>query len=326
MNQLVPILLPLFMAISFLCAGMETGVLALSRWRIRQQAREGRRRGRVLMGYLDRPENFLWTIFLANTLAAFGAISLVVVELYQTLRGHPLVSMFAFFGAVLLFYALCDLFPKVLFRLYPNRLCMAAAIPFQVIHLLMTPVASLIQRFSDLFLKWTGGKAYTGKIFSSRKELRMAVQDSTEGLSAVERGMITRVLDLQQTSLSQITLPFGRLPELTAQLTGAELLQRVREVNRNHLPVWEDASRRRIAGIIDVRSVLYAADAERARPIRERLSPALHVSDHVAVEEALRRLQRSGQPVAIVLNADRREIGVVGFEEILRSIFGEVKI
>ena len=326
MNQAIIFLLPLFLAISFLCAGMEAGVLALSRWRIRQQAREGRRRGRVLMGYLDKPENFLWTIFLANTLAAFGAISLVVVELFRSLRGHPLPAMFAFIAYILLFYAVCDLFPKVLFRMYPNRLCMAAAIPFQVIYLVMTPVASLIQRFSNLFLQWTGGKAYTGKIFSSRKELRMAVQDSTESLSAAERGMITRVLDLQQTSLSQITLPFARLPEVTAQLTGAEVLRRWKESSRNHLPVWEDAGHRRIAGIIDIRSVLYASEAERERPIRDRVNPALYISDHVAVEEALRRLQRSGQPLAIILDSDRKEIGVVGFEEILRSIFGEVKI
>jgi len=203
---------------------------------------------------------------------------------------------------------------------------MTAAIPFQVINLLMTPLASLIQRFSNLFLQWTGGQAYTGKIFSSRKEFRMAVQTSTEGLTIEERGMITRVLDLQQTTVSQLMLPFWRLPDLHAHLNGNELLQAARESNRNQLPVWEDLSHRRIAGVVDFRSVLYNAENERECPIRERITPALYISDHVVVEEALRRLQRSGQPLAIVLDASRREIGVIGFEEILRSIFGEVKI
>jgi CBS domain containing-hemolysin-like protein len=326
MNTLVVILLPICLAISFLCAGMEAGVLALGRWRIRQQAREGLRRAKVLMGYLDNPENFLWTILVANTLAAFGAISLIVYQLFQLLRGHPVYDLLAFIGALLLFFAICDLFPKVLFRMYPNRSCMIAAIPFQLIHLLMTPLASLIQRFSNLFLKWTGGQAYTGKIFSSRKELRMAVQQTTEGLTTEERGMITRVLDLQQTTIGQLMLPFWRLPDLHAKLTGNELLQLARDTNRNHLPVWEDTTRRRIAGVVDFRSILYGTEGERSRPLAERMIPALYVSDHVGVEEALRRLQRSGQPLAIVLDPTRREIGVIGFEEILRSIFGEVKI
>jgi putative hemolysin len=326
MNTLVLILLPLCLAISFLCAGMEAGVFALGRWRIRQQAREGLRRAKVLMGYLDKPENFLWTILVANTLAVFGSIALIVFELFELLRGHPFYSALAFIGALILFYAICDLFPKVLFRMFPNRCCMIAAIPFQLIHFFMTPLASLIQRFSNLFLRMTGGQAYTGKIFSSRKELRMAMQQSTEGLTTEERGMITRVLDLQQTSVAQLMLPFWRLPDLHAQLTGNELLHAARETNRNHLPVWEDTSRRRIAGVVDFRAILYGAEAERARPLRERMTPALYISDHVGVEEALRRLQRSGQPMAIVLDATRREIGVISFEEILRSIFGEVKI
>jgi putative hemolysin len=326
MNAFVITLLPVCLAISFVCAGMEAGVLALGRWRIRQQAREGRRRAKVLMGYLDRPENFLWTILVANTLAAFGSISIIVFELFKYLRSHPVADLLAFVAAILLFYATCDLFPKVLFRMYPNRCCMTAAIPFQVIHLAMTPLASLIQSFSNLFLKWTGGQAYTGKIFSSRKELRMAVQSSTEGLTSEERGMITRVLDLQQTMVGQMMLPFWRLPDLNAQLTGNELLQVARDTSRNHLPVWEDASRRRIAGVVDFRAILYSGEAERSRPIAARIAPALYISDQVVVEEALRRMQRSGQPMAIVLDASRREIGVLGFEEILRSIFGEVKI
>jgi len=326
MNTLLFILLPVFLAISFLCAGMEAGVLSLGRWRIRQQAREGRRRARVLMGYLDRPENFLWTILVANTLAALGAISIIVAGLHDHLRGHPFISLLAFIAAVLAFYAVCDLFPKVLFRTYPNRLAMAAVAPFQLIHLLMTPLASLVQQFLNLFLHWTGGKAYTGKIFSSRKELRMAVQDSTDGLSNEERAMITRVLDLQQTSVAQIMTPFRGLPDLHAKLTGAELFRLLRETSRNHLPVWEDATHRRMAGVIDFRSVLYSSETAQAQPIRERLTSALYIGDHVAVEEALRRLQRSGQALAIVLDAERREVGVVGIDEILRSIFGEVKI
>lgn len=326
MNPALYILLPFFLLVSFLCSGMESGVLALSRWRIRQQSREGRRRARVLMGYLDKPENFLWSILVANTLANFGAISMIVFEIYAQLRGHPFVCLAVFIVALLLFYTVCDLFPKLLFRMYPNRLCMGAVIPFQIIHLLMTPFTSVVQWFSDLFLKWSGGKTYTGRVFSSRKELRMAMQDTAQGLSNEERAMIARVLDLQQTTVSQITLPFWRLPDLNAQLTGAELLNSVRELNRNHLPIWEDAARRRIAGIVDVRQILYANESEKSHSIRERLTPALYVSEHVAVEETLRRLQRSGQPLAIVLDADRREIGIVGFEEILRSIFGEVKI
>src|SRR5208282_6872875 len=49
----------LCVALSFLFSGMETGVLALNRFRIRQRMRTGDRRAAVLHGFLENPENFL---------------------------------------------------------------------------------------------------------------------------------------------------------------------------------------------------------------------------------------------------------------------------
>jgi CBS domain containing-hemolysin-like protein len=44
------------------------------------------------------------------------------------------------------------------------------------------------------------------------------------------------------------------------------------------------------------------------------------------LEEALRRMQRSGQRLAVVLSRDRRELGVISLQDILKAIFGEVNL
>ena len=80
MTKIWVLLLAFCLAISFLCAGMEAGVLSLSRWRIRRQARAGRRRARMLQTFLDQPENFLWTIVVANTMAALAVFGLVAIS------------------------------------------------------------------------------------------------------------------------------------------------------------------------------------------------------------------------------------------------------
>jgi len=46
----------------------------------------------------------------------------------------------------------------------------------------------------------------------------------------------------------------------------------------------------------------------------------------VRLEIALRRMQRAGQRLAIVLTRDRQEAGVVALEDILKLMFGEVKL
>jgi putative hemolysin len=119
------------LALSFLLSGMEAGVFALSRLRIRQQMRAGKKSARALHGYLENPENFLWTILVGNTVVNFFVLGRIVMVLYQSLSGHKFWFVVIFSAIVFLFYSFFDLLPKMLFRMFPNRLCMAMARPFR---------------------------------------------------------------------------------------------------------------------------------------------------------------------------------------------------
>src|SRR5260370_40588090 len=92
MPQLMILVLGLCLATSFLMSGMEAGVFALSRLRIRQQMRSGNPRAHALYAHLENPQNFLWTILVGNTLANVSALLIGVFGLHQRLgRGPTLV-------------------------------------------------------------------------------------------------------------------------------------------------------------------------------------------------------------------------------------------
>ena len=80
MEALLLIVLPICLATSFLCAGMEAGIFTLGRWRIAQQMRAGQIRAARLYAYLQNTENFLWTVFVGNTVAVFCAIWIILAE------------------------------------------------------------------------------------------------------------------------------------------------------------------------------------------------------------------------------------------------------
>ena len=71
------------LGLSFILSGMEAGVFALSRLRVRQQMRAGRASARVLHQYLEHPENFLWTILVGNTVANFLILGWTVAVLHE---------------------------------------------------------------------------------------------------------------------------------------------------------------------------------------------------------------------------------------------------
>src|ERR1035438_3470264 len=122
------------LAMSFLLSGMEAGVFALSRLRVRRLARAGKPSAKLLHSFLEKPENFLWTILVGNTLANFLILGWTLLKLRTALLEHHLWIAVAFAAAVFLFYTLFDLLPKMFFRAHPNQLCLAAAPVFRLVH------------------------------------------------------------------------------------------------------------------------------------------------------------------------------------------------
>lgn len=313
--------------VSFFMSGMEAGVFALNRLRIRHRMREGSRRAAALYGYLESPEDFLWTILVGNTLANIGAVSIGVTWLYRWLHEWPWALLAAFGAGVLLFYAVCELLPKMLFRLYPNRLCLALALPFGVVRVLLRPLVAVMAVFTRWLLWCTGGRRFTGHLFGTRDELRQVMQDSAHGLTSEERVMINRVLDLQNLNVRQVTIPLEKAVTVPAEAPVKALVALGREKGFSRFPVWRtEAGRRRIAGLVNLRPLLYEGIDDESKPAGDFLKPALYLDDDVRLEVALRLMQRSGHRLAIVLGRDRKELGIVCLQDILRVIFGEVRL
>lgn len=315
------------LGLSFLLSGMEAGVFALSRMRVRQQMRAGRRSAEVLHEFLENPENFLWTILVGNTVANFIILGVILVFLVDALPGKGIWFVIIFSIIVFLFYTLFDLLPKMLFRLYPNRLCLFWARPFRVIHVLLRPLVWLVEGISAMLLRWRGGKAFTGHLFGNREELRFIMQESGGELTTEERTMINRVLDLQSLTVRHITKPISLAATVNMQTPVNDVLAMSRDRRVTRMPVWEmREGQRRVAGIISIITILYEANSGMKKTAADFVRPALYVEEDLRLETAMRRMQRSGQRLAIVLGRNQREIGIITLTDILKLIFGEVSL
>jgi len=326
MTSMLLMFIALGLAVSFFLSGMEAGVFALSRVRIRRLRRAGHSNARRLNRYLEQPEEFLWTILAGNTLANIAIASLVVIGFQQWMLDHPGWFAAGFFAGTILFYAFCELLPKMLFRVYPNRLCLWLSGPFAVVHFFLRPVVAILRWLASGLLHWTGGKTFAGRLFGTREELRVLMQESSQSLSTEERGMINRVLDLQNLTVSHVLVPMARAATVTTETPVAEALALCRERGLSRLPVWRTDKQPRIAGLFNLKSLLYRADLDLRKRVGDYVQPATFVDADMRLEEAMRHLQRAGQRLAIVLARDGREAGIVSLQDLLKSIFGEVKL
>jgi CBS domain containing-hemolysin-like protein len=315
-----------WLLLSFFLSGMEAGVFELSRLRVRQMARKGNGNARRLLGYMDRPEDFLWTILVGNTMANFSAVVLLLGDLRQWSLGSEALFLGLLLVTGLAIYLTCELLPKRLFQKFPNRLCMHLVGVFGGVHLVLSPLVYLVGRFAELLLRITGDRALSGRLFANRDELKAMIQGSAGGLSKTERSLIGRILDAQSLTVGRVARPLEKSVTLSAAMPVSAVLEAGRQGSHTRLPVWNhDGAGRRIEGIVSLKDLLHAEPDPARTRVRDWLRPALFLDESLRIEEALRVFQRSGQHMAIVRGINGAETGLVTLSDIFRALFLEVQ-
>jgi putative hemolysin len=313
------------LALSFVLSGMEAGVFALNRVRLRQQARSGQKTALRLMKFLNNPEQFLWTLFIGNTLVNFFLLGWALITLESWLGQWPVALWSTFALVVFLFYSLCDLLPKSLFRLAPNRFCTLFAGPVRWVHIGLRPVVRCVELGANLLAGLRSESALSGQLFGNREELRVILEESARGFSSDERLLINRVMDLHAATARQLMKPMQLAVTVNMETPLSEVYRLAREQHITRFPVWDLLDKqRRIGGLLDLDAVVYRDDLDPAASIARFVKPAVFVDENLPVEKALRRMRRTGQPLVVVVGRNQREVGLLALQDVLKRIFGEV--
>ena len=327
------------LGVSAFLSGMEAGLTEVSRLRLSRRAREGNKKAIRLQRYLDQPEDTLWTILVGNTLANLLVLLATLYYLKHLLgvadpgklvqwNADARIYWLLFGLCVLVFFTLFELLPKMVFRKYPNRLCLFLTSIFGIIDTLLGPLVELLRIFSRMLLFTTGGRELQGHLFGSREELRQMMTESGQGLSEDEREMIDRVLDLQKIPVRDLAVPFEDMPVITTETPVVEVVRNITVVPYTRMPVWQESEdgRQRITGVVNVRRLIFLPENEWQRPVGHFLESALYQDEDIRLQKLLQLMQRSGQRVVIILDKRKRELGIVSLPDILKVVFGEVKV
>lgn len=327
MNAIWIIIIFLCATVSFLMSGMEAGIFKLNRLRLRNLERSGDKRAKLLLEYLDRPEQFLWTILIGNILANFVILCATAFFLNKYFEASKMLFWIIYFITIFIFYLVCDLMPKILFRSYANSLCLSMLYPFRVLYLCLSPAVWIITKTACLIMQWTGGRAYTGKIFASREEIRYFMRDAKGGLTGEEISMIERVLDLQSLTVRHLTIPLIKVSTVSLHTSVNETLSVFKGKGFSHLPVMQTQDNKiTVAGIVSLTDILYRENNNNDMKVAYFVKPAIFFNENTKLEEALTKFQKSGRKIAIVLGLDKSEIGIISLNDILAFVFGEINL
>ncbi len=300
--------------VSFIFSGIEAGILSMNRVRLKHRLKLRDRAAIVLNRLLDRPERLLVTVLIVTNLMNICAMTLATQEFVALWGWSGYWIAFVVFLPVYLLGL--ELLPKSLFRRFPYRAVAALSGPLRFADWLLSPLHIIGLAISNLVL---GRKQPSEqKLFVAREDFKyLTIESEKQGaLGKDERQMIHNVVDFRAVKATDVMLPLANLQTIRAQAAIEDLIARSRETNIDRWPLVNESGE--IVGLAHVLDV--AMDQRRRGVVESYQRRIVKVNANEPAHSIVRKLRAARVTMAVVLDQQGKQLGVVTWEDLIRRL------
>ncbi|MBE3557765.1 MAG: HlyC/CorC family transporter [Ktedonobacteraceae bacterium] len=305
----------------------ETALTSISRIKLKNLVEEGNQRAIEIENLLSRPNTFLTTILVINSVAVIVASSMATVlalrfsESWGELISTVLISLI-----VLIF---CEITPKTAAVQNPLRWAYALVRPVRAAAWLLHPVIWLLSAITSFFVQVIGGPIRHRGPFVTAEELRMLVTVGEEEgvLEEAETEMIHSIFDFADTTVREVMVPRIDMVTLSSKATVTQAVDLALEGGFSRIPVYEAN-----VGIDEIIGILYTKDmlkqlreGHHSFPIRDLVRPAYFVPETKKLDDLLREIRQNRTHMVIVVDEYGSVAGLVTIEDLVEEIVGDIK-
>jgi len=323
-SVLIAALVVLLLLIAF-SSGTEVAMLSANRYKIRAQAKAGRRTATVLDDLLSKPDSWLGAnlVVLALASVAASAIATLLAQRTGYKNAVPIAA-----GVLAVFMIIfCELAPKIYAALKPDPVALSSTYIYKVLVFVATPITWFTNKAAYGFLRLFGVKPVTetGQAMSP-DELRSVVSEAGPMIPTRHRQMLLSILDLEHVTVNDIMVPRQDIASINVDDDWEDILDQLRNTPHTRLPLHE-GELDNLVGIVHMKRV--AQELARDTLTRERLIELARTREPYFVPEGtsltvqLNQFQRNRRRLAFVVDEYGDIQGFVTLEDILEEIVGE---
>lgn len=321
------ILIILTLVFSAIFSGIEIAFLSANKLKVELSYQRGTLSGKILNDYIKNPSKFIVTTLLGNNIAliSFGILFASLVEPYlaQFISSRFLVLAIQTILSTSLVLFLGEFIPKVLFKVFADTILPIMAVPFRIIHWLLTPGVLIINGLSSLLFKIAGVKVSERDIEFSSVDLEKFIKDHSQSDSEEEEEVDTELFEnalfLKKLRVRDCMVPRREITAIDINDSVEELKKLIIETYHSRILVYEDSIDKMVGYIhhFDLH--------KKPESIRSMLIPIKVVPETMHIQKLLNEFIKSNKSIAWVVNEYGGTAGVITLEDILEEIFGEIE-
>jgi len=295
-------------------AGSETAVYRANWIRLTNWASRNISGSKSALQLLDRRESTVVATLVGTNLCVVFA-----TELFSHFfegRYGPASATAAVVLVIALTIILGEYVPKAIAQAFPDRWLRQTVLPLSISRVVFAPAVFVLSGIARLLAAPVAG---AGQRFTlTRQDFLAALQkrDAESGSPRTVTNIVSRLFRFSAMKVAEISIPLVQVKAVPHNAGLNEVLAVLREFGYSRIPVYQgDVAN--ITGVIVVKDLL-SAPAWRVRKI-----PRVNEGDRAM--EVLRLMQRHGEHLAVVENADHHVTGIVSLEDLVEELVGEIR-
>lgn len=318
--QLVVLVVLLFLSAFFSSA--ETSLTTFNRIRMRTLAEEGSKSAARALKITEDSGKMLSAILIGNNIVNLSASSIATSLAIRILGSVGAGIATGILTVLILIFG--EISPKTLATLHAEKLAMAYSGPIQSLMAALTPVITIINKLSNLFLRLLRVDPNKNKDTLTEEELKTIVDVSHESgiIETEEREMIHNVFDFSDALAKEIMTPRIDMTFIKADSTYRDILEIYRKNHYTRIPVYKDTTDN-VIGILNMKDLLLYEDVEHFS-VSNILREPFFTYEKKNTAELFLEMQTKSINLAVVLDEYGITAGMVTMEDLLEEIVGEI--
>ncbi|MDN4600433.1 hemolysin family protein [Paenibacillus sp. F6_3S_P_1C] len=334
------VLVAFLIGLSAFFVAVEFALVRVRPSRIDQMIAEGNKRALAVKQAVANLDGYLSACQLGITITSLGlgwlgepTVEKILHPVFESLQIPEAVSSFlsfviAFASITYLHVVVGELAPKTIAIRKAETVALLTSTPIIWFNRIMYPFIWLLNGSANQLVKLFGIKpASEHEDAHSEEELQIIINESFESgkINQAEFGYVSRIFAFDEMLAKEIMVPRTDMVCLYVNRSNEENLDIIRQEQYTRFPVVNE-SKDDIIGIINTKQFfLELYGNEEPVDLSSLIQPVSAVHETTPVKDLLKKMQKDGVHIAVLVDEYGGTSGIVTIEDVLEQIVGEIR-
>ncbi len=320
------LIIVVFLMLSAFFSGIETGIISIDRLTFEQQAKDDKKKKKIL-NFLKEPGKIFGTTLFGTNISIVIVSSLTIYIVNQVKETHSLhlseQTATLIITALILIFA--EIIPKAIYRDFPNKLVTRSFSLLNFFNIIFTPFIKFVSFLNSLLSNLLHVKENKDYNYFTREDLTYMLSETLDEdtMEKHQKQMLEEVLEFSELDAENVMIHRTEIIALEKNIPVDEVIKIAKKHGYTRFPVY-DNDLDSIEGILIIYDLLQKK-SKKDLQAKDFLRKAYFAPENTDIDSLLEKMQINKISMAIVTDSFGGTAGIVTIEDILEEIVGEIE-